>query len=518
MTDIRNMMKTKKELNRQIDELTIENERLRKDNEKLRIENHELRCENARLQKRIDELESTLEERIKKAVDEAVAKATEPLLAIIAEKDKEILRLKAQLGKDSSNSSKPPSSNGFKKIPNNREKSGKKQGGQRGHKGSRLNIPENLDELVAIGKAEHVIVSDVADGEAYVSDWTVDIKVVSVYTEHRRKPGAPPKIEYGPELKAIAVYLSVIGLISVKRLSEFFYEITRNIINVSKATLTEFNRSVAEAIKLEPYVQDILNGVVLHVDETTIKTSERPNANGTLETAEKTTFNAYVRTYSNDTTTILTASPFKTKESVIADNILTRFHGIVSHDHEQKFYSFGDLNATCGGHLTRDLKGLSELQLLAWAESVRKFFTEMNNYKNEDINNGITVCEFSVLQNFEMRYDELLQAGKQQLESMKQQETFGYDELRRMVNRLEKYKDNYLLFIRNYDAPFTNNLAERDLRHCKTKQKVSGCFRSWQGVLDYCKIRSLLAPAKKRGENLLDSLLSLWSNPIPAGQ
>jgi hypothetical protein len=44
--------------------------------------------------------------------------------------------------------------------------------------------------------------------------------------------------------------------------------------------------------------------------------------------------------------------------------------------------------------------------------------------------------------------------------------SFGYDELRRMVNRLEKHKDNYLLFIRNYEAPFTNNQAERDLRHC----------------------------------------------------
>ena len=75
--------------------------------------------------------------------------------------------------------------------------------------------------------------------------------------------------------------------------------------------------------------------------------------------------------------------------------------------------------------------------------------------------------------------------------------SFGYDELRRMVNRLNKHKDNCLLFIRDYEAPFTNNQAERDLRHCKTKQKVSGCFRSWQGVLDYCKIRSLLATSKK---------------------
>ncbi|MDR2176150.1 MAG: transposase [Synergistaceae bacterium] len=51
------------------------------------------------------------------------------------------------------------------------------------------------------------------------------------------------------------------------------------------------------------------------------------------------------------------------------------------------------------------------------------------------------------------------------------------EELRRMLNRLRDYKAAYMLFINNYDAPFTNNQTERDLRPCKTKQKVSGCFR-----------------------------------------
>ena len=73
-------------------------------------------------------------------------------------------------------------------------------------------------------------------------------------------------------------------------------------------------------------------------------------------------------------------------------------------------------------------------------------------------------------------YDELLQAGKLQLASM-QLKSFGYDEL----------------------------------RHCKTKQKVSGCFRSWQGVLDYCNLQSLLSASKKRDKNLFDVLHSLCS-------
>ena len=320
--------------------MTVENERLKEANRKQRKENQELKAKNGRLHKRIEALEATLEERIAKAVNEAVAKATEPLLAKIAEKDKEILRLKSQLDKDSTNSSKPSGSNGHKKVPNNREKSANKQGGQHGHRGARLNIPQNLAELVKNGVAEHVIVSDIEEGGAYVSDWTVDIKVVTVFTEHRRKPGKPPKIEYGLQVKTLAVYLCVMGLIAYQRLSEFFCEISKGLIAISKGTLGKFITTGAAGVNLETNIQGLLNGKVINVDDTQIKTSERPGPNGSLETAEKTTFNAYIRTYSNETTTVLTAHPGKSEETIIADDILTQFHGIVAQDHEAKFYNY----------------------------------------------------------------------------------------------------------------------------------------------------------------------------------
>jgi regulator of replication initiation timing len=502
-------MGRQRDIYRQIQELTEENERLVGENKALREENRKLRTENAKLLSRVESLESTLEQRINQAVEAAVSKATAPLYAIIAEKDKEILRLKSQLAKDSSNSSKPPSSNGFKKIPNNRESSGRKQGGQPGHTGTRFNIPENLDELVSAGKAEHNVINDVAPGEPYVSDWTVDIKIVVVFTEHRRPAGKPPRIEYGSWLKSLAVYLCVIGLLSYERLSCFFQEITHHIFHISKATLEASIHGAAERIEMDEYVEDLLDGNVINTDETPIKTSERPADDGTPETASHTTYNAYIRTYSNSKTTVLTAHPHKTEESVVADNILTRFHGIIAQDHESKFYNFGYSHATCGAHLTRDLKGLSQLQLLSWAEEVRQFFLEMNRYKNEDILKSASACDSEQLSKFEAQYDALLQKGKCQLDSMTVK-SFGYDELRRMVNRLDKHKDNYLLFVRNYDAPFTNNQAERDLRHCKTKQKVSGCFRSWQGVLDYCKIRSFTDTLHKRHVHLIPALAALF--------
>jgi transposase len=286
---------------------------------------------------------------------------------------------------------------------------------------------------------------------------------------------------------------------------------------LSKATLAKFVRDAAARVNIEPLIQDLLNGEVIHVDETPIRTTERPSEGRQQETSSKTTFNAYIRTYSNGTATVLTATPRKTEESVAEDNILTRFHGIISQGRESKFYNFGGGHATCGARLSRELKGLAELQMCGWASEFREFYVGMNARKNDDVRNGMSACEPALPLQFEQRYDELFERGAALLASMNPK-TFGYDGLRRMLNRLAKRKDNYMLFVRNCAAPFTNNQAERDLRHCKTKQKISGCFRSWQGVLDYCKIRSFLDSAKKYGDNLMDSLQRLLRSFVPAGQ
>ncbi len=512
------MNRTNKDFFKQLEETTLENEKLKNENRLLRG----YKAEACSLREKMEELEISIDNRIAeavaKAVTEAVAKATEPLLVKIEEQQKEILRLKSQIDKDSSNSSKPPSTNGFKKPANNRETSTKRQGGQPGHKGSRLNIPKNLDELKAAGKIEYRIIYDgVSEGEAYASDFEVNLKIIPEYIETRRAVGKPPQISYGQDFKALAVYLSVVGLIATKRLSDFFGEITYGLANVSKATLAKFLHSTAEKIDITPLIQDLLNGKVIHVDETPIKTTERPNDEKELEIARHSTFSAYIRTYSNGKTTVLTANPRKTEESGKRDNILTQFHGIISQDHESKFYNFGNAHATCGAHLSRELKGMAELNLLDWAEEFRVFFVGMNTHKNEDIEQGIKSCNPAILNYFEHQYDESLEKGVALLAEMKPK-SFGYDELLRMTNRLAKYKDNYMLFIRDYTAPFTNNQAERDLRHCKTKQKISGCFRSWQGVLDYCKLRSFLGTAKKRSQNLVDSLKHLIFISFPAGQ
>jgi len=493
----------------QLTETIEENERLKEDNKELRQENRELKTEVRNLRNRITEMEISLEERIAKAVGTAVEKAVEPLVMEIGRKECEISRLKAIIDKDSGNSNKPPSSDGFKKIPNNRETSGKKRGGQNGHKGTTFVVPKNLEELVREEKAEHKIVDMTNGASEYVTKWEIDIRTKVIYTEYRCPIGETATISYGNVLKAYTSVLMNEGFMSLEKVSSFLSEITYGQVAPSVATLENFNREIADRVDIEALKTDILNGEVMNIDETPMRSTERL-LGGEYETSEKTTLDVIIRTHSNAATTLYTVNSRKDDEGVERDGIIPAFHGIFVHDHDRKYYKYGNpaLHATCGAHLSRELKGLRELYNISWAAEFRKFINEMNAYKE-----STNVCPDEQFAEFERRYDDLAEEGAKILEI--NPNLFGHEELRRMINRLTDYKQNYLLFIRNYKAPFTNNLAERDLRPCKTKQKISGCFRSWNGLLCFAQIRSLISTAKKRSQNLLDTFSHLFSDSFP---
>jgi uncharacterized small protein (DUF1192 family) len=479
---------------KQIEELTLENERLSTENKRLRAENKELRGQMEQM-------------------SETIIKLME-----------EINRLKAQINKNSGNSSKPPSQDGFKRVPNSREKSGRSRGGQPGHPGHRLKLPKNLDELVEKGMVRRELIDHTEGADRYVTRYVVDVAIETVVTEHRFHAGQIPReynneITYGSKVKALTVLLSNEGMIAEGRLSDFFQEITHGVLNPSEATIESFMAEFAGKLdtEIETIQTSLLNESVLHVDETPMRCTEKPEYSGgdiELSQAEGKSLEIALRTHSSQTATLYTVNPRKDDEGVKRDGILPRFTGIISQDHETKFYKYGTAHATCGAHLLRELRGLFELQKIPWAEEMRKLMSRMNAHKNTDIAAGKTACHVDALAAFERDYDHLIVIGRAALAKLKQKE-LGRDELRRMLNRLTGYKDCYLLFIRDYRAPFTNNLAERDLRPCKTKQKISGCFRSWTGAGRYAKTRSFISTLKKRSANIFVSVsLVLSGTPV----
>ena len=518
----------KRSLHNQLTEQIEKTEKLEKENKILRVENSQLRKEVKKLETKIEKLEETMAEKISRCVEEAVKQATVPLLEELNKAHTEISRLKAIINKDSTNSSNPPSTNRFKAIPNSREKSGKPQGGHEGH---RLKLPENIDELEERGIVERRLV-DYTGGEGeYVSKFTIDLEMKVVITEHRFVEGEVPdalnnEVSYGDNVKAQIVLLMNEGIVPHKRLSGIISGMTNNVVNLSTGTMNKFQASFADRLtetgELEAIKTDLLNGEVMNTDDTSMRVLERivypedekSDNQVNYERAEKKSFRATVRTHSNEKSTLYTVNPKKDKKGVERDNILPQYQGILSHDHEAKFFNYGKDNASCGGHLSRELKGLADSYNCPWALDMRRFILGVNDYKNKELAMGRTACEPEKLSSFMAEYDQIVGRGREKLSQMKDGE-WGRDEFNAMLNRLENYKNSYTLFIRNYKVPFTNNLAERDLRNEKTKEKVSGLFRSWKGIEDHSKTHSFISTLKKRGMDLLCSIKQvLKSEPV----
>lgn len=507
-------------LMKQIEDLMLENE-------SLKCENRKLRADNCSLRNRVKYLEDSIDTKIAAAVERNILPLRERISELetqIVQKDAEVLRLKAIINKDSSNSSKPPSSDGFKQIPNNREKSEKKRGGQPGHTGHSLRVPENLDKLVAEGKVTKKLVDYTNGAKEYVSKWIVDIDIKTVYTEIRYPAGVKltpelqPEVVYGNGIKALTVLLEQEGVIAIKRLSDFFRMVTDDLLTPSKGTIEGFITTFSGNIDddIAAIKETLLNGLVMNTDDTPMRCAEtyeyKKDGTVTLKNAEKSTFGVNIRTYSNEKSTYYTVNPGKGDDGILRDNLLPGFFGILGHDHDKKYYKYSIWNATCCEHLLRDLKGLRDLYNCPWAESFRSFLKEMNAHKKRDQSFGINKCEESLLKSYSERYDTLVRDGEVVLAGF-EPGTFGYDELRKMIARLRDYKDAYLLFIRDYNAPFTNNLAERDLRPCKTRQKISGCFRTWRGISDFVKIMSVISTWKKQEADLFAKIKEKFIEP-----
>jgi transposase len=301
-------------------------------------------------------------------------------------------------------------------------------------------------------------------------------------------------------------------------MSDFFSGITNGVLQPSESALEGFNQEFSMKLeksgKLEDIRKSLLNGDVINVDETPMRSTERKIYDKTggyeIETSKNKTFNVYIRNYSNAACTLYTVHAKKDDEGIKRDGVLEEFYGTLSHDHDKKYYKYSIKHATCGAHLLRDLKGLIELWKCQWGKRMSDFILELNETKKgyilQELNPSVTWLE-----EVSEKYDKLLEEGVKELERQGEK-AFGSKEFATILKRLKDYKDAYLLFIREMSAPFTNNLSERDLRPCKTKQKVSGAFRSWNGIDAYAKIRSFISSVKKQSKNLLQEILSVFNS------
>jgi transposase len=444
----------------------------------------------------------------------------------------EIEKLRGQLLMTSHNSSKPPSSDGLAKRPvipgSQRRSSGRKPGGQPGHRGSTLlpvAVPDSVEHHPVDRCSCGVHLSKLEPSKIEVFQ-AFDLPTTPIgVTEHRREvkicPACRTQVtaplpaglkgtgtEYGPRIKSYAMYLLGQHLLPVRRVSEILKEIFS--VEVSIGSLVRWSEEVFHG--LTGFERDVKEGLIrsqaVNFDETGMRCSGSLHWLHSASTAHLTFFGIHTD---------------RGTEAMKDFGILPNFRGIAVHDHWTSYFWFEDcLHSLCNAHILRELTFLEEVVGERWAGKMRKLLVAINDAVKEAKANGAPRLARSIKRKFLAAYEKALRAGFrfhathdpvfERGARGKRKQTKG----KNLLDRLRGFQTEVLRFMSNFAVPFTNNQGEQDIRMNKVKQKISGCFRSFTGAQVFCRIRSYLSTMRKQGENLLEALHAVFlGQPFP---
>ncbi len=426
----------------------------------------------------------------------------------IAVLELENAELKARLNSNSENSSRPPSSDGYQKKPAFPKKKNGKQGGQVGHKGSTLHQVDNPDKIISCEpnscscghgfKEEELILSekrqvfDLPKPKLEITEYQI-YKAVCPECGLIHKGSAPQGVkaptQYGNGVKSYVVMLNVHYKLPYKKIQLLFKDLFGYSINES----TIFSASQNCYNNLEDTENEIKTKVslndVVHADETGLRIEGKLQW---LHTATTTLF-TYLFVHKN-----------RGKEALESESsILNRLNGWLVHDSWSSYFSFKNYkHAMCGAHILRELQGLVDIGKSKWAETFKIFLMSVYEMSNEE--------RIKRKQQIQDRFVRICNIGEHMepppIKTKGKRGRYKRTKGRNLVERLIKYQDAVLAFAFYEQVPFTNNLAERDIRPTKIKQKISNSFRSFKGAEYYARIEGFISTARKNNKNIFNEL------------
>ena len=478
-----------------------------------------LRIENQSLNQMLKYYKKNIENIVKRAVDEAIKEVVEENNKLKEENAK----LKRILNNNSNNSGLPTSKtpiNEEKRIPNTREKSNLKKGGQEGHKKHKLEkFKDNeitdtyryeIDNKICKCGGKLCIV-----GKRCKDEFDVDIRLMKLRNEfyeyecdccHKEyKVSIPTRLkennQYGNNVQALAISLVNEGCVSFHRTKELISGFTGGEMNLSEGFISKLQKRCYEKLNnFENEIhQKILKEKVINWDNTTISINGKQSC---------------LRFYGNEKLRYYKAHEKKDKAGLDNDGILPYLdkNTVVVHDHNKVNYNedYEFTNAECCVHLIRDLNKLNKSLPREWINKLIKLLVDTNNKRKEYIEKSIYQFDYEVSDKVISEYDKIIEEAKKI--NRNDFNTYYGNEEKTLIKRLIEYKENYLLWVLRFDIPFSNNLRERSLRSSKTKMKVSGQFANIQNAEYFARIKSYIETCKCNGKNVHEAIVRLLND------
>lgn len=438
-----------------------------------------------------------------------------------------IKEIENQLAANSRNSSKPPSSDGFARQTRSlRQPSGKKSGGQTGHEGTTLKQVDNpdkqlihypkecshcgfvLDNIIGYLDTERRQVFNLPPLKLVVTEHRVSIKNCS--SCGRENMGIFPEevpygASYGADIKGLLTYFNQEHLIPYNRSCQIFTDLFGQ--PISEGTLDKaVNTCAKELTEIEAQIkQSIINSKVVNFDETGIYVDKK---RGWLHTAStpKLTHYAY--------------HDKRGEEAMKEIGILSEFKGRAIHDGFISYSKYECGHGLCNAHHLRELIFAHEEMGRGWSLDMKQLLLKIKDAVDTAKEQDIEQLTIEQLTEYEQRYKGILETGFVEEEQhpppvsgkrgQKKQ-----NKSKNLLDRLGEHEEATLVFMKDFAVPFDNNLAERDLRMMKVKQKISGCFRTVDGAKAFCRIRGYISTMRKQGHNIITALSSVFlGNPI----
>lgn len=438
----------------------------------------DLRDKNLQLQKQIDCLQAELQE-----AREIIAKLT------------------AQINHNFENSSIPSSDKPFhKSIKNSRQKTDRKPGAQKGHSAHRRPHMEPTEEPIMIPVPEKIL----SDPDYYltgriISKQVLELQISTSVKEYRTaeyrskstgKRGHAPfpehvdnEFNYGPNVKSLAFLLNNYCNVSIDKTIEIISGMTDGIICLSKGMVNQLSEqfSAATAEQRRHLFSMIHSAPVMHSDASPAR------INGKC---------AQVIFCGNENEVLYCFRDHKGHKGITDTPVADYGHTLV-HDHDVTYYSYGSDHQECLAHVLRYLEDSIENESsLTWNRSMKALLDETIHLVKEQS----TSLSDSAITAIEEQYDSIIRTADTEYAGGLPRKYYsaGFN----LMVRMRDYKHNHLLFLHDPKIPYTNNLAERELRKFKRKQKQAVTFRSRKSVEFLCNCLSIIETGRLRGYNI----------------